>query len=127
MLEQGMSLTNDLSFRYLLTVEVSPFSGFYLITDVERNLPGLSQAGLLQASNRLQQVTVVSNNVHELRLTFQWPVVGGGAGPNRQTYRTLISGVQQQVLYPSTPLAEEGQIYRFQSQVYQGQANPPIR
>ena len=127
MLEQGMAVTSDLSFRYLLTVEVSSFSGFYSFTDVERNLPGLTLGGELQASNRLQQVTVLSNNVHELRLTFQWPVVGGRAGSNRQTYRTLISGVQQQVLYPSTPLAEEGQLYRFQSQVYQGQASPPIR
>ncbi len=127
MLQQATALTNDLSFRYLLTVEVSPFSGFYAPLDVER-LGTETLGAVLQASNRLQQVIVVSNNVHELRLTFQWPVLAGRPGSNRQTYRTLVSGIPQQVVYPSTPLAtEQGQLYRFQSQVYQAQPNPPIR
>jgi prepilin-type N-terminal cleavage/methylation domain-containing protein len=39
-------------------------------------------------------------NLHELRLTFQWPVLpNGGIGTGRQTYRTLVAGQIAQTNY----------------------------
>ncbi|MDB6033651.1 MAG: hypothetical protein JWM16_3989 [Verrucomicrobiales bacterium] len=69
----------DFAFGYRLRVEVEPFttSGF-------RDTPDLQ---------------AISGSLHEVRLTFAWPVIGDLKDPtkqrignNRQTVRTLVSG-----------------------------------
>jgi hypothetical protein len=111
--DQAAGQASDLSFRYLLTVEISPFTGYFASSDT--NGPGTATPAALQALNRVAQIGVVGNVVHELRLTFQWPVLGNGrVGQNRQTYRTLITGYPQPVLFPGSGLP--GNYYTFQSQ-----------
>ena len=125
MLEQVEGSSNDLSFHYYLTVEVSPFTGYYLTSDITTNA-STSASAAYQSLFRQLQVNVEANNVHELRLTFAWPVLPNGrVGVNRQTYRTLISGVQQQAIFPILK-NNEGLFYLFQSQKYQPQPNPPL-
>jgi prepilin-type N-terminal cleavage/methylation domain-containing protein len=114
--DQAPGQASDLSFRYLLTVEVVPFSGFFAASDI--NVSGLGPAtpAGLQAQNRLNQVNVVGNEAHELRLTFQWPVLGHGrVGPNRQSYRTVISGTSQPVAFLRSGMPAAGYAV-FQSQ-----------
>ena len=74
----------DFVFRYLLTSEVIP------ATPTPTN--GLSGADL-------QQRLALSDNLHELRLTFRWPVLPAKPGDtstrtgrNRRTFSTLVSG-----------------------------------
>jgi hypothetical protein len=31
-------------------------------------------------------------NLHDLRLTFRWPMLPGGLGNGRQVFRTMVSG-----------------------------------
>jgi hypothetical protein len=48
-------------------------------------------------------------------------------GVNRQVYRTLISGVQQQAIFPVTPPGNAyGLFYNFHSQVFQPRPNQPL-
>ena len=122
MLEQVEGSSNDLSFHYYLTLEVTPFTGFYLTNDIVN--AGTGNAEALQSLFRQLQVNVLATNVHELRLTFAWPVLPNGrVGLNRQTYRSLISGIPQQAIFPALK-NNEGLFYLFQSQKYQLQPNP---
>jgi len=124
MMEQVQGASNDLSFHYYLTIEVAPFNTFYATNDIINAGTGNGEA--LQSLFRQYQVNVEANNMHELRLTFAWPVLANGrVGVNRQTYRTLISGVQQQAIFPALKNSE-GQFYLFQSQKYQLQPNPAL-
>jgi hypothetical protein len=73
----------DFSFRYLMRVVVQQFA-----TPSVQDSPDLP--GVLE-------------NLHELRLTFNWPIVGDRSDPtkvrvgnNRQTVRTLVSGEMMQ-------------------------------
>ena len=51
------------------------------------NMPVASYDGNTPFGNRL------TNNLHELRLTFRWPLSATGvAGNGRQTFRTLVGG-----------------------------------
>jgi type II secretory pathway pseudopilin PulG len=124
MLEQAPGASNDLSFHYYLTVEVVPFLGFFSAFDITN--AGTANAEALQSLNRQQQVFVEGNNVQELVLTFQWPVLPNGrVGVYRQVYRTLISGIPQQAIFPSLG-PSHGLFYTFHSQVYQPQPSTPV-
>ncbi len=62
----------DFAFRYELKVEISPFG-----TSSDRNSENLSS---------------LSNRLHEVRLQFRWPVLRAGTGRGHQVYRALVSG-----------------------------------
>jgi prepilin-type N-terminal cleavage/methylation domain-containing protein len=125
LLEQVPGAGSDLSFHYYVTVEVAPFVGFYSVSDITN--AGTGSAEALQNLYRQQQVFVEANNVHELRLTYQWPVLPNGrVGVNRQVYRTLISGIPQQAIFPLTLGNREGLFYNFHSQVFQPQPSVPV-
>ena len=56
---------------------------------------------------------VLQKNLHELRMTFLWPLLpNGNVGNGRQTFRATISG-QQAVNTNSTPW-----LYFYQPQTY---------
>jgi type II secretory pathway pseudopilin PulG len=53
------------------------------------NVPGESSVWQMTPNYTLEQAL----NLHELRLTFEFPKLGnGGVGPGRQTYRTMVAG-----------------------------------
>jgi type II secretory pathway pseudopilin PulG len=48
-------------------------------------------------------------NLHELRLTFEWPKLGnGGVGSGRETFRTMVAGQleRQQIMNPTISAAD---------------------
>lgn len=95
----------DFAFRYQVTSEVVP--AFPAPTN------GLAKA-------ELQRVLSLSSNLHELRLTFRWPVLPQRPndptvrlGNNRRVFSTLVSGqieAQKSREYP---------VYYFQPTVFQ--------
>jgi prepilin-type N-terminal cleavage/methylation domain-containing protein len=106
---------SDLSFRYLLTVEVSPYESF-----ANSEIAAATEAGYppeaIQARNRQRQLGVLTNEIHEVRLLFQWPVLPGGrVGVNRQSYRTIIAGAPRLITFNKEPA---GNFYIFQSQKF---------
>jgi prepilin-type N-terminal cleavage/methylation domain-containing protein len=60
----------------------------------------------------------LTNNLHELRLTFLWPLLpSGNTGSGRQTFRTLIAG-------QLVPDANNTNLYFFQSQIFTNVSAP---
>ncbi len=54
----------------------------------------------------------LANNLHEIRLTFRWPLYANGrSGNGRQTYRTLAGG-------SITNIQNLGLLYFFEPQIY---------
>ncbi len=115
---RALSSTNrDFGFYYLMTSEVSPvwslppgISGYTNFTLNSGNAINLAN------SNRWRHALQVSSNLHDIRLTFQWPVfVRDQPRPrrptisgNRKVYRTQVSG-----RLVRTNLARSPQSYYF--------------
>ena len=106
--EQGVGGA-DLAFRYLLTCEiVRPANSADVVehfgtgpvvpgTAASINVPG-TMPELELTTNRNARALYLPNTLYEVRLTFRWPVLSGGAlGNNRQVFRTYVSGTQQKV------------------------------
>ncbi|HZM04630.1 MAG TPA: type II secretion system protein [Candidatus Saccharimonadales bacterium] len=91
--EQGGS-NGAVAFRYAMTVEVVPWVGY-----------GFEMTNYLAASDLIEsnflynrwyesqfESQYMTNNIHEVRLKFSWPVLpNGNIGPNYQTYRSVVS------------------------------------
>jgi type II secretory pathway pseudopilin PulG len=77
----------DLSLAYRLVVEV----------DACTVAPG-TDLGVAQN---------LATNLHDLRLTFRWPILpGGAAGLGRQTFRTMVSGNLMPIQTEPSPPAQ---------------------
>jgi hypothetical protein len=88
------------AFRYLMNVEIAPFSSFApdSVNYMPYYLAGAPTNEWITRSNRWLEAEYMQFNVFELRLRFSWPILPNGtAGPNHQSYRTLISGHLLQV------------------------------
>jgi type II secretory pathway pseudopilin PulG len=75
----------DVSFKYLLTVDVEPFSG------------------TMDTSNTsYDYLSYLSNSLYEVRMRFEWPVLPNGkyapqaGGVSPKIYRFLVSGSTQE-------------------------------
>ena len=98
------------AFRYQLTVENVPWNSIAYDSTNWNNTPPFNvspySAGpppspdYIIRSNRWWEVQYLTNNLHEVRLKFAWPVIElpdgtiqkiGGARASPQTYRSLIS------------------------------------
>ena len=79
------------AFRYQLTVENVPWNSIAVdSTNYTAYAGGSSESN--SRYGRWLEVPYLTNNLHELRLKFAWPVLPNGKiGPGRQTYRSLIS------------------------------------
>jgi type II secretory pathway pseudopilin PulG len=85
----GANTVMDL--RYQLTVENVPWNSISYDSIAYSNYPTFSQDWLTRL-NRANEVQYLTNYLHEVRLKFAWPVLPNGSiGPNRQTYRCLVS------------------------------------
>jgi prepilin-type N-terminal cleavage/methylation domain-containing protein len=82
----------QMAFRYQMTVENMPWNFNFFA-------PGGSP--YYTANNSPDYMNYISSSLHELRLRFAWPVLpNGNVGPNRQTFRTSISGHLSTNAYP---------------------------
>jgi hypothetical protein len=87
---QGDASVQDLAFSYRLMPEVVNYGTFYA--------PALYTPGLGNVQpNGLPPPAALQGNLHELRLTFRWPLVDpkGKAGPSQQSFRCTIGGYLQ--------------------------------
>ena len=65
----------------------------------------------------------LSNNLHDVRLTFRWPLAQGTKAPGRQVYRTLAGGFLQQTnepgfLKPNSVVPSQYDLYFFEPQAF---------
>jgi len=102
----------DVAFRYELIAEVQPFVGYP---------PGLTN-GL--GTNELGRLYALQRGLHEVRLTFRWPLYRDNAmdaenarvGNRRRTFRALVGG--NQIYFPTNILGHERLVYYFQPSDY---------
>ena len=95
------------AFRYLMNVEIEPFSTASINSLDYTN-------GVLLTS----EIPLLATNLYELRLKFSWPVLSAvngivKVGPGRQTYRTLVSG--SLLSYTNNPVTG---LWSFQPNLY---------
>jgi hypothetical protein len=114
---QNNQSVQELGFTYRLTSEVLPYGTNYYDPNWTNYtaLPANSADNILR-SNYWQVANSLQANLHDVRLTFLWPVLPRGrTGNGGQTFRTLVSGQLLQTNdfgYPLNPL------YFFQPQTY---------
>jgi len=91
-------LTNDAAFRYQMQVEITS----------NPPIPPIS-IGTNELS-RLQFNRSMTNNLHDVRLIFRWPVVERGnnwhVGNNKKTFRTRIAGKYENYALTNKLLAD---------------------
>jgi hypothetical protein len=84
----------ELALGYRLITEVAPYgTNFY---DPSWILPNRFPTNSLQYTNALSYSNYVNNlrtNLHDIRLTFRWPLqLNGDTGPGRYVFRTMAGG-----------------------------------
>ena len=97
----------DMAFRYNMVCEVTPFTNVPPALNLVENVPV-----------NLLQITNMSHNLYDVRLTMRWPVFErNGAntfGRRRATFRTLAAG--EMIVTNSPALA--GDFYFIQPSLY---------
>jgi hypothetical protein len=96
----------DLAFSYRLIPEVVPYGTTYYNQSLFNLMP-----------------TNLQNDLHEVRLTFRWPLAKGTNAPGRQVYRTLAGGSLQETnepgfLRPIPSQPSQYDLYFLQPQTY---------
>jgi len=94
---QTNSTLQELGLSYKLISEVVPYNTNFFYPDWTDY--GRFATNTPEYTNRYNYAVTVSNlqlNLHEVRLTFRWPVLpNGNSGPGRQVFRTSVSGFLQ--------------------------------
>jgi type II secretory pathway pseudopilin PulG len=89
---QNNPIVSDLSFRYRLICEVSPYANWNT-NWFNTNLVSLSTNDIAARVEAWQVARAMQGNMNELRLVFRWPVDGKRvAGNQRQVFRTILGG-----------------------------------
>ena len=95
---QNNALMQDLAFSYRMISEVVPYGTSYVSPNWTNPMPLGLQA-----------------NLHEVRLTFRWPLAKGTNALGRQVYRTVVGGSLIQTNEPWLPTVP---LFFFQPQTY---------
>ena len=84
----------EMALTYRVIADVSDYStNFYDTTWTNYTLANPSTNDIATRSNYMRLVKNMYTNLHDVRLTFLWPVLPSGKlGPGRQVYRTMVSG-----------------------------------
>jgi len=93
-----------LALNYRIISDVSGYStNFYDPGWTNYSFSGLSTNEIASRSNYMVLVQTMQTNLHDVRLTFLWPVLPNGKiGSSRQVYRTMVAGSMTNDP-PSTP------------------------
>jgi len=110
----------SLAFSYRLVPEIAPYAYYdpnwtnYGAFSANTNSPEY-QARL----NYMMVATNLQQNLHDLRLTFRWPLFpNGNVGQQRQTFRTVVGGHLTVTNENTFPAAPPYSIYFFQPRNY---------
>ena len=115
----------DLAFSYRLTPEVVTYTTNYVDPSwlVYPGYPANSPNAVAW-TNYVKAVLNLSLNVHDVRLTFRWPLLARNApGPGQQSFRTVVGGYLQLTNEPGFLKPLPGQpspyaLYFFQPRTY---------
>ena len=95
---QANPIMQDLGLSYRLVADVSGYgTNFFDPGWTNFNIAGLSTNDIATRSNYMLVVQNFQTNLHDIRLTFLWPMLPNGKladRASRQVYRTMISGHQ---------------------------------
>jgi hypothetical protein len=84
---QNNQSVQEMSFKYRLTSE------FVTYDAPDSSLSGPPPEDVITRSNHWLVVRNLQTNLHELRLTFRWPLLpDGNVGRQRQSYRMMVAG-----------------------------------
>lgn len=110
---QTNSTVQDLSMTYKLITEVSPYgTNFYNPIWTNFGIAGLTTNEIATRRDYMHMVKYYETNLHDLRLTFRWPMLpNGNSGPGRQVFRSMVSG-------PYTNDPPNSPFYFFQPNFY---------
>jgi type II secretory pathway pseudopilin PulG len=98
---QTNAAVSDLSFRYRLICELSPYAGWDT-NWFNTNLTMLTTNEIAARVQAWQVARTLQGNMSELRLVFRWPVNSRReAGNQRQVFRTLLGGAFTNAPSPS--------------------------
>jgi len=118
----------DLAMTYRLIPEVVPYCNYdtnwaYLPVPGAVRILGTNE--FIVRSNYLAYVKNLTNNLHDVRLTFRWPQYpSGSVGNNRQVYRAPATGTLVASLMPTnSPIPPQtpepfNRLYFFQPSIY---------
>jgi type II secretory pathway pseudopilin PulG len=86
----------ELGLSYRVVADVSGYgTNFFFPTWTNFTLSGLSTNDIATRSNYMVLVQNLQADLHDLRLTFLWPMLPSGkVGGGRQVYRTMVAGRQ---------------------------------
>jgi prepilin-type N-terminal cleavage/methylation domain-containing protein len=100
----------EMALTYRVIADVSDYStNFYDSTWTNFAIGNLSTNDIVSRSNYMRLVQNLYTNLHDVRLTFLWPVLPSGKiGSGRQVYRTMVSG----------RYTNEGPYFFFQPRTY---------
>jgi len=84
----------EMALTYRVIADISDYStNFYDPTWTNFTLSNLSTNDIVTRSNYMRLVQSLYTNLHDVRLTFLWPILPSGKiGSGRQVYRTMVSG-----------------------------------
>lgn len=108
------------ALTYRLICDISRYATNYYHPDWTNfaAVPAGNTNEFLVRSNYMVAVKNFETNLHDLRLTFRWPLLPTGqAGPNRQVFRTSVSGALIQTNEPGF-LAPHSTIYYFEPRTF---------
>jgi hypothetical protein len=93
------------AFKYQLAVTLMPYNMTPWMNNDYTNYP-VGNSDLLTQTNQTtvhNQLVYWQNSLIDERLQFSWPVLpNGSTGPNRKYFRTVVSGLLQDISLPNT-------------------------
>lgn len=107
------------ALTYRLISDVVPYgTNYYFPAWTNFAQAGISTNEYIARSNFMVLVKNMETNYHDLRLMFRWPVQANGeAGPNRQFFRTAVSGALIQTNEPGF-VGRHCTIYYFEPRTF---------
>jgi hypothetical protein len=91
---QSNPSVEELGLNYRLIADVTPYSTNFFDPIWTNYGAAAGNTNLIVArSNYMHLVWQFQTNLHDVRLTFRWPLLpSGDAGPGRQVFRTTVGG-----------------------------------
>jgi hypothetical protein len=117
---QQNDIVRGLGLNYRLIADVSGYgTNFFDPSWTNFLQSGLPPVVAFERSNYYRLVKNLETNLHDIRLTFRWPLhPNGEAGPSRQIYRTTVGGSVLWTNEPGFPNLPGYELYFFQPRAY---------
>lgn len=113
----------DLAFGYRITPEVVNYWTNYFDPSWQV-YPGFAAGdtnAMIAWTNSMIALATLQTNIHDVRLSFRWPLLAKNApGPSQQAFRTVVGGQLTQTNEPNAPVgyASGGNLYFFQPRTF---------